>query len=501
MQHHAPMAILTLSLLVSACGSGTSSDTGGIGGTGGGGAGGTAGPVTGTYTDVYITDTGEIKDVPRIYSVPSYLPITALIPKGDGSFDEIYGGYDEATGAFSIPDVPYGEYYLGVGQRVIVTSERTFDLGDVFGGRPDVEPVEASLSISANIDNLEAWDTGDSLGFFSLGGYADGRLDVMAQAKPTKGTTSLSNYSADLLKLDDRGIVDGSKGDKVVLTQLTARDMIPDPAAYRSYRAVARSTEIAGVVVDPLGPPAVVTGTLAALPQTQLSFTWKPTAFVSSLLAANPAATPSQHAFFLLAEPGGKDRAATSPRPTLLSLSDGDDATDEAYSLEYGNPFPSSYATITQAFLKFTVPMSLGGASWTESGYIIVSSLVDSVDGGIVEPIISPPRNVKIAGMPATNTLEGVGTRPTISWDPPALGTATFYRVRIMNCFAGGCGMYPHTEFYTTGTSITFSQCDKCTGEYYAVITAHTHPYDPKVPFRHGPVGGRADAVTPVFTL
>ena len=108
MRTHTLFAFIALSALglslSTGCGgddtSGSSSTSGGGGGPGG----------TGTAKDTWLTDSGEINDVPR----PT-LKVSAVFRSGD-RWSEIAGTYDAATGTFSIEDVPEGGYYLRVGK-------------------------------------------------------------------------------------------------------------------------------------------------------------------------------------------------------------------------------------------------------------------------------------------------------------------------------------------------------------------------------------------------
>src|SRR5262245_34962474 len=106
---------------------------GGHGSTGSGGSGGGAAFGTGTAKDTWLTDSGEIKSVPR----PT-LTVSAVFPSPGDRWSEIAGTYDAAKGTFDVKDVPDGPYYLRVAKNeyYVTTARSGIDLGRVNVGRP-----------------------------------------------------------------------------------------------------------------------------------------------------------------------------------------------------------------------------------------------------------------------------------------------------------------------------------------------------------------------------
>src|SRR5262249_17779530 len=80
--------------------------------------------VTGTRVFTFVTDTGDVQQ-PQDLSTAT---IAALVPNGSGGF-VTYPGSGTASGAFSIPNVPVGTYYLRNDTTFLVTSARVIDLG------------------------------------------------------------------------------------------------------------------------------------------------------------------------------------------------------------------------------------------------------------------------------------------------------------------------------------------------------------------------------------
>src|SRR5439155_1020284 len=116
--------------------------------------------------------------------------------------------------------------------------------------------------------------------------------------------------------------------------------------------------------------------------------------------------------------------------------------TDLDLTFTYGNPFTTggtAWDEFVIARYEFHVPVLAQGATSPSPLTAVldvdipVASLMAT---GNITPALSPPRNVKIAGMDATMTRTGVGATPMISWDAPTIGTATSYRVDIYSVSA-----------------------------------------------------------------
>src|SRR5262249_52310583 len=145
---------------------------------------------------------------------------------------------------FIIKAVPLGPYYLRVGKAThyAMTARTGIDLGYWRGGRPDAQAITISpTNLSLNLTNLAPWQAppmqnGDTMELFSLGANAWGDLPAVAPTSPAAGDTMISGFTPDLSGLFVPGLIDGTKGDKTILTDVTTR-----VSAGISYQALAKS--------------------------------------------------------------------------------------------------------------------------------------------------------------------------------------------------------------------------------------------------------------------
>lgn len=97
---------------------------------------------------------------------------------------------------------------------------------------------------------------------------------------------------------------------------------------------------------------------------------------------------------------------------------------------------------------------------------------------GTLAPVIGPVRTVAIAGMDlgTAQSRTGVGVTPKVTWDAPAIGTATGYNVEITAVTAMGTAtqLKPVANFVTKSTSLQIPDRIITAGaSYILVITAY----------------------------
>ena len=102
------------------------------------------------------------------------------------------------------------------------------------------------------------------------------------------------------------------------------------------------------------------------------------------------------------------------------------------------------------------------------------------ISSGIAPPI-GAVQNLKINGMAAATDLNGITATPTITFDPPTLGTASSYSVSLqaVTVTNGTPRARAVAAFRTQGTSITVPPGILMTGTYYVcLITSNYAPQD-----------------------
>src|SRR5262249_17979223 len=124
---------------------------------------------------------------------------------------------------------------------------------------------------------------------------------------------------------------------------------------------------------------------------------------------------------------------------------------------------------------------------------------------GVIAPVISPVRAVRINGMEFDAPRTGVGASPVITWEAPSIGTTTDYVVRVhaVDPSVDGVSVRTIAALYTKSTSLQIPASVLGGGSSYVLtITAvsapgadlSTRPFIASVPF------ASADYVTAQLT-
>jgi hypothetical protein len=456
--------------------------TGGVGAGGGGAGGGAAGgqSVTGTSVDTYLTEGGEV----RSPSMPDKLRIAALVPSATGTFTVLTSTLTP-EGNFTIPVVPAGPYYLrvdfadGTGgfsdPSFFVTSDRSVNLNAVLLGRPDAHgPTKMPTLLTIEASGLAPWQNDDEIQLFSLGA---GRLDVLDHFGAQAGDVQIAT-DLDLYDRRSMGLVEGDKGDRVMVTQQATAT-----AGTLRYQAT-RGSFVARPFTQHDGAHVTITGAFQPAPQRNVSLTWNQAAFAALASDVNADAEVGGHYLGILADPAGPGRAAMGQDPSVLSaiVEAKDGSRDQRVDLSFGDPFPAEWPLIlwVSAWFKHPDPR-------VDIGFHIGSwgPLQTMAQRPLGTPI-TPPRGLRVEGPKLT---------PKVSWDPPAIGQPAVYVVTLYQADEPGV-WYFRGDILTEGRSVTVPRDVLLpTGAYVVSVEANT-TYDPKQPYRRFPSGSYAQAVS-----
>jgi hypothetical protein len=147
--------------------------------------------------------------------------------------------------------------------------------------------------------------------------------------------------------------------------------------------------------------------------------------------------------------------------------------------VSYGDPFTSKAAPWTEfvsLVYAFPVPIPTGKAIGSLSAMMVATVPVNAAGAAetVITPSISPVQNAQINGQSLDAAAAGVGTSPTVTWQPPAIGTATSYRVVVSAVEASSMGVNvrPVATLHTRSTSIRIPAPVMTSGSYVLTITA-----------------------------
>jgi hypothetical protein len=171
-------------------------------------------------------------------------------------------------------------------------------------------------------------------------------------------------------------------------------------------------------------------------------------------------------------------------------------------SVAYGNPFPDAWGSMITAY-EWAAPSDPPGSDrWLAPGFVSVTMPLADAATGPIRPGVSPVRNLRIAGQDAFGSPMGTGLLPLITWDPPALGSPSAYRVGVWSphpcAHVTVWACTPDATVVTTETSIVVPPGVLAAGaQYQVVVTAEVSPVDVTTqPFRFGPRLASADALS-----
>lgn len=522
-------------------GGGGSGDTGGTSTGGSAGDG-----VTVLFVDSYELDgvTGERpQDLSRVASITA---LVANGDKYDSYPGQLFqDGHAEIPGvpegpyvlerrfepSADIPEFPTVTRYLA-------TSERTLDLGHNHVGRADAAPLDqqADLRVKGALSSPWADPEGDPLSsatdrleIYSREAGAYGlALDMGNGEAPFGGDTSVDWGFDALLAFDSLGwspvAIDQSKGDKAVVVRERNDALFPDPAlapdvgwATATYDHVVDAQAVTQLTVKP-GTEALAEGSFSpAASSVSFDFVYEQAA-TQPLSDALGAPTDTLLSFSLYLEPS-KTAPSYSASPYLNNLTVfgvGAPANPTCYPDDMGvcdaglcpngcdesllpaklsdlsrtfddqnpfNPEATHYAYFQMSFGRRVPNPGDGGTARLITLYSR-SGKAEALTGKSLAPQMGLIQNPKVGGAPCDfdDVLTGVGTGPTLSWDPPSSGDPQYYTVTLRdennlvtdqgNLLASAVSV---ASFRTTDTHVTFPTGALVAGHYYTFRVGAFH--------------------------
>jgi hypothetical protein len=451
--------------------------------------------VTGSIVDVHLTEGGDVTNVRD----PGQFEIAALVPGEDGAPLALLAEVAD-DGSFRIRDVPEGPYDLrfietfGTGTRpprFIMNAPRTVDLGRVFVGRPDAEPMTmASTELEVTFDGLSPWGEGSSLELFSLGAGTVGTL-APATMLPAMDATELTAHDVLTSELTVPNLIDAGLGDQAYFTQMVGTAGV---SPYRAVRKVFGPTSL--TIAE--GGTTPVEGSFVDVPAKKLSVSFDDAAFQALAAGVHPEATIAGKDVRIGVEPGG-DRTSVSPTPDLLLFS-GLPATQPPAELVYGNPFPAGWAEVVAVQVSYAVTHVMPtGIPKTTAVAIGRSGPLGSISGAIA-PTLGPPLDIRVNEMPAYGELLGIGKTPTVTWSPPSLGKAAAYVITLRRLDPGGQLTRTMASFSTRETTFRIPDGLLDVGYYYYLRIGVREEFDSEAPLKVQSSRVYAEALTGVLS-
>jgi hypothetical protein len=447
---------------------------------------------TGTIT-VSTVDTLWAASGPQ--SFPAAFPAGgALVPNSDGSITVLPGSFT-SPGTFSIPNVPAGYYWLAIGLNLtnvydaFWTSSSAIDYGRDNAGPPKVITSKQSTTFNFNLSGLEPTAAQSWLAVSADTAVVNPAFVL----QPTPGSTTLS--ATDVIDTD----TDWSRVETLFLAQYA-------PVSLGGLNSLVLGTEL--TVSNPgftEGGTNAVTETLQPTPQATLNVNVPGSQWARLISAVGPApATVSGSWLSVSAEPfvtGGNQ----SPNPFGFNLPQvtptpfsqtGQFAPDfclngSVYSgflgaagpafvtdqnlgaLDYGDPFPSSWAHAVAFCQEAQVPISVVGSPAIFPFAVPSGVAVAASSSASLAPMAAPVQNPTINGVNLFTMGTLNTTAVTLSWTAPANTNPFGYRISVFTQQPIGTNGVEYASVGVYGTAKTSAMLPPLTAgnTYVFVIT------------------------------
>ncbi|NVI99497.1 fibronectin type III domain-containing protein [Myxococcus sp. AM009] len=370
------------------------------------------------------------------------------------------------NGGYRFLNVPQGEYYLRSGSAYVLTDERHVEIGRNYLGRQDTAFTSTyHTPLSVSLTNLAPWQQAGGLAYGSRLQFVSGSVDFAGEAYfrntiPT-GTTELETSDTEASNLTNFiPVFEAAKGDGMYVNQLTNvfGKPLPTTGAPLVANSLVRSMHVPPFDFTADGfTPLTISGEMQEVPQSNVSLEWRLGAFTPYASDVHPAAVPRTPSFYIDVSAHGPEEGWIGysgevfsfllPQGASFTLTD---------RLPYGNPYPAHWRLVGSASYSFRAmeaPPGSGGLLRPLSGFISSTDYVENLVAAPIAPRLTPPRGLAIDGIPASSQRVVGNTSPIISWQPPANGAPTAYRVMLQRYSEEYYTLMGQNLFYLPGTA------------------------------------------------
>jgi hypothetical protein len=244
-----------------------------------------------------------------------------------------------------------------------------------------------------------------------------------------------------------------------------------------NYKVAEASGSVTGITMTngmPLTLPSATITPLTSLTAHDVSWNIPNYQSQQIQMAVHPAATVSAHEYHLGVLGAPASNGWIGWAPDLVTIVQPSGSPMVSVSLSYGNPFPG-YPTFCNVATLWTVSYQLPGTMTAASIPTYPMSSHDPSCGTNAGPILTPAQNVKVEGMPwsqSTTMATTTTLTPTLSWTAPQVGKPTRYDLVVwrLGMSAGATTTPSFQALHTTDTSITIPPGVLTSGVNYVFV-------------------------------
>lgn len=421
--------------------------------------------------------------------------IHVLVPNSAGGYDT-FSSTVAQDGTFSVPNIPAGSFWLMTLWTKLWTSSSNINLGSHYWGGCHSESVSgAGTALQISINGLVPWQPNDYY-YFAV----PNERSIPPEALPAVGTTSVSENipSGNVL------LYSSTNNDSAYVAQLTT-------ASYAgiSFQSLQQFSGPLPVTIQNGGMNLVST-TLQSEPETK---SVDANVHGSAFAALYPYMSRGAIA---VGTPGDNfrvditaDKIGPSSNGLYLVLASHAFSSDiDAGSIPFANPFPPSwtpfvdyYDTVTQ---NLTPPGATSPFSMALYNHVVTSQFPTA--SSPIAPLIGPVANPQINGSSLFNDQVVSGVSPTLSWQPPTLGTAYIYYIQVQQFSVtnGSPSVQLKAQLYSTNTSMALPPGLLSSGNSYCFVIealSRTNLDGGVAPYMETFPEGESDVVSGVITI
>jgi len=362
--------------------------------------------------------------------------LSVLVPTGDTFETHPLVARDD--GLFQFNDIPQGPYYLKRGtDSYVITEHRQLNLDEYLLGREGVVTVPGAIPVTLSVDGLAPMDAYQDFDLVAPNAGAAGVLHLNSAPQP--GGTSLSGQGAEYRSAFGRQeVIDSTKGDRLYVLQKLRR-----ASGDFNYFAAARALTLTNATFRPDEQSTPVSGTFSEFSPRQLTVDWRRSSFEAHRAAVHPLAvalpeTSVRHSLIVAPAVGGVAEGVVGYAGELISGNIPASSQDATLALEYVNPYPPAWGVVASVVHRYQVPVRLPpqGPSGTLGVSMKEQAELSAFTSGPVQARLSPPTQLQVDGANAQEERALTSLTPVFTWEPPTLGTADVYELRIFRLYA-----------------------------------------------------------------
>lgn len=361
--------------------------------------------------------------------------IAAHLP-GAGGTEYVFPGSGNADGTYVIPNVPGCGVWIQVGTTYTWSGNADVDTSYTYQGRRNAVLAGPGTTFTFQISGMVPWTQNDWFEFFipQLGWYQGGFWGIMGDNQPP--VPDLATSYTWPLGAEGFALPDASQGDVIYFTQLPTK-MLADGSLLRTADKTLRVDNFTAQngVDNPL--PVNLTDTVGAVLSAHFDWRRSSYAFAADLHPSSvQAGDPSNLVFIepdvvaLITFPG-QANIGSSAELALFQPPFGT-ADVPPIDLSFTNPYPASWGIDVWAGLQWVVPLHDRVGNSFYGIEIVLGTQPLALSG--TNPLaarLGPVKNARVDGQSAFGPIASTSLTPTISWDPPALGTPQRYSVVV----------------------------------------------------------------------